>query len=197
MGRPRTKPTPSHVPDFKAVASELRRVVPEATFEAVKTYGDAERLRFIDKIEKQAFQSFQEIFYPESGTNLSPGWLARKERKARDLRTMIATGWYIKNIKLFTRKARLKGEPTLVKIGIHPNTLARDLDGKTTDVPLWLVATYNEHGSLDGKLPARPHWGPHLDTMHSNAPRTRRAVLKAVKKTLRANRFLKHKIVVT
>lgn len=196
MAARRTKPTPPHVPDFRSIARELRRVANESTFEAVRDYADGERKQFVRKIEAQAFPSFREVFYPESGTNLSPAWLARKERKGRDLRTMIATTWYKRNIKTFTRKARLKGEPTLVKVGFDKRTLARDLDGRITPVPLWLVATYNEHGSLDGKLPARPHWRPHLDTMQSRAPRTRKQVREVVKEALRSERSLKGRVVV-
>lgn len=168
----------------------------ESLFAAVVSYADGRREDFIDKIETQAFASFQEVLYPESGTNLSPGWLARKENAGRDLRTMIATGWYTRNIKVFTRRARRRGERTLVKVGLHPRTLARDLDGRITDVPLWLVATYNEHGSLDGHLPARPHWGPYFSTMRANARVTRRRVREQVIKALTRHPKLKGQIVV-
>lgn len=196
MVRRRTKPTPPHVPDFRQVVRDVRRVANAEVFEAVRDHADAERERFVTMIETQAFPSFQEILYPESGTNLSPAWLRRKESKSADLRTMIATGWYKSNIKTFTRKARRKGERTLVKVGFDKRTLARDLDHRITDVPLWLVATYNEHGSLDGKLPARPHWGPFLDSMRSRAPRTRRAVRERVKEALRTDRALAGMVVV-
>lgn len=193
---PLRKPTPPHVPDFRSIAREVRRVANVATFDACVDYADDERDKFVRRIEEQAFPRFQEILYPESGTNLSPDWLERKERKQRDLRTMIATGWYRDNIKRFTRKSRRKGEPTQIKVGFDARTRARDLDGRITDVPLWLVATYNEFGSLDGNLPARPHWRVHLENMRSKASRTRRAVREAVKDALRSESSLKGKIVV-
>lgn len=190
------KPTPSHVPDFKAISRETSRIANEATFDACVDYADAERDRFVQRIEQQAFPSFQEIFYPESGTNLSPEWLERKEAKGRDQRTMIATEWYKGNIKRFTRKARSKHEPTVVKVGFDSRTRARDLDGRITDVPLWLVATYNEFGSLNGNLPARPHWRVHLENMRAKARKTRRVVQDQVKAALRSARPTKGKLVV-
>lgn len=194
---PRTRPTRSHIPDFAAIARRLRETANDALFDNVKKYAEDERDRFVHKIEMQVFPSFREIFYPESGTNLSPGWLARKERKGADERTMIATTWYKTNIKVWVRKGRRKQEKTIVRIGFHERTLARDLDHHITDVPLNLVAIYNELGSLDGTLPARPHWRPHYDVMRSQAGRTRKMIRTKVKQAIERDPKLKGKIVVT
>lgn len=193
----RTRPTSPHIPDFGLLSRRLRETANKALLTGVKKYADDERDRFVQKIELQAFPSFRAIFYPESGTNLSPGWLHRKERKGADLRTMIATTWYVTNIKVWTKLSRRKGEATIVRIGFHPRTLARDLDHHITDVPLWLVAIYNELGSRDGKLPARPHWGPHLSLMRSESKRTRRRLREQIKHSIQRDPKLIGQLVVT
>jgi len=193
---PRRKPTRSHVPDFRAMSREVRDVARTTLFEGVKRYAEEERDAFVEKIELQAFPSFQEVLYPESGTNLSPAWLRRKERAGADLRTMIATGWYRDHIKVWTRKARQRRERTLVRVGFHPRVMARDLEGRITDTSLNKVAIFNEHGSLDGRLPPRPHWRPHLRSMKSKYRSTRARLVGEIKAALQASRHLRGRIVV-
>ena len=193
---PRTRPTRSHVPDFRAISRELRTVANGALFEGVRAYAEDERDAFVEKIELQAFPSFQRILYPESGTNLSPQWLERKERAGADLRTMIATRWYLDHIRVFTRKARRKGEPTRIRIGFHPRVQARDLEGKIQDITLSRVALYNEYGSLDGRLPARPHWRPHFGGMRSRAGKARERLRKLIRDQILATSTLRRKVVV-
>lgn len=194
---PKTRPTKPHIPDFASLARRLRATANDALHKGVVEYADSERDRFVRKIELQAFASFKKINYPESGTNLSPNWLDQKERKGADERTMIATTWYKSNIKVWVKKGRSRRETTIVRIGFHPRTMARDLDHKITDTPLWLVATYNELGSLDGNLPARPHWGPHFRVMHSEKGKTRRLLRDRVKTAIKRDPKLKNKLVVT
>lgn len=193
---PRRRPTRSHVPDFRALSREVRDVARSELFEGVKRYAEEERDAFVEKIELQAFPSFREVFYPESGTNLSPAWLRRKERAGADSRTMIATGWYRDHIRVWTRKARQRQERTLVRIGFHPSVRARDLEGRITDTPLNLVAIFNEHGSLDGKLPPRPHWRPHLRSMKARFRHTRARLVREIKEALKSSQRLRGKIVV-
>lgn len=186
----------AHIPDFRKLSGSLRRVAREKLFEAVREYAEDERDAFKEKIEDQDFPSFQEVFYPESGTNLSPKWLARKESAGADLRTMIATRWYLDHIRVFTRKARRVGEPSVIRIGFHPTVRARDLKGRITDTPLNMVAIYNEFGSLDGKLPARPHWRPHIREMKLNVRKARARMRERLKEEIRASRELRGLIVV-
>lgn len=193
---PRRRPTRSHLPDFRTLSREVRDVARSELFDGVKRYAQEERDAFVEKIELQAFPSFREVFYPESGTNLSPAWLRRKERAGADSRTMIATGWYRDHIRVWTRKARHKNERTLVRVGFNPRAMARDVEGRITDTPLNLVAIYNEHGSLDGKLPARPHWGPHLRSMKARFRRTRSRLVAEIKAALKSSRRLRGRIVV-
>lgn len=190
------RPTRPHIPDFRALSRQVRDVAREALFEGLREYAEEQRDEFVEAIELQAFPSFQEIFYPESETNLSPGWLARKERAGADLRTMIATSWYKDHIQVFTRKARHKGEPSVIRVGFHPQVKARDLHGRVEDITLNLVAIYNEHGSLDGRLPARPHWRPHFQRMHARARKTRERMVAEIREKLRASRRLRGKVVV-
>ncbi len=171
----------SHVPSLRNVLRVVERLAPQLAEDAVAEHAQQERDRFASRIEDQSFASFRVVFYPESGTNLSPRWLARKAQAGADDRTAIATGHYLASIKVIkkTRKRR----PTEFIIGFDPRTRARSLDGETQDIPLNKVARFLEHGTQH--MPARPHWGPHLRLMQREAPKVRKFISNKVTKALR------------
>lgn len=186
-------PKKSHIPDFGALRRTIEATADAALLAEVEAYANDERDNFVAKVERQAFASFQVILYPESGTNLSPQWLARKEAKGADMRTMIATHWYKDHVRVDRRKARRKGEKTVFKIGFRPDVKPRDLDGNVVDVEipalglrgLDAIAMVQEKGSVAAGIPARPHWRPHYDKMRLDAPRVRKRIRERVKQAIK------------
>ena len=160
----------SNVPNLKAVLAKVGKVAVEEARAALVDYATDERDLFVEKIEDQRFASFNVIFYPESGTNLSPRWLARKAAKGADSRTAIATGHYVSQIKVF-RKVKQNGTLN-VRVGFRADARAHDLDGNVQDVKLDLVAKVLENGSSKMHIPPRPHWGPHFNGMVKARPKT-------------------------
>lgn len=195
MARSRKRrPTKSQIPDFGALRRRVADIANESGLDELETYADEARDDFVDKIERQAFDSFRVILYPESGTNLSPDWLARKERAGADLRTMIATEHYKESIgvhrssarsKKAQRKRKNRGRGATLRIGFHHLAKARDLNGKVVDITLNRVAITQEKGSVKARIPARPHWRPHLDAMRSKAPATRKRIKRRIKADLK------------
>lgn len=166
---------PPHVPDLKAVLKTAHNVAREEALFAIEDYADDQRDIFVSKIEEQRFASFKVIFYPESGTNLSPQYLKRKIAADADERTMIATGHYVASIRVF-RKGKAHRGPVEFRIGFHHSTQARNLDGSIAPIKLARVAWIQEHGSVKAKIPARPHWGPHANVMRRGAKKAREGV---------------------
>ena len=164
------------IPNLRAAFKAVAKTVPPAVEKAVDAWMEEQRLDFIDRIQKQRFVSFRVILYPESGTNLSPRWLAVKAAYGADLRTMIATGHYVSQIKLWKSG---KGRDRRYRIGFHANTKARDLNGHVVDFPLWRVARVQEFGSDAAQIPPRPHWRPYANLMRRRAPAARRACAHA------------------
>lgn len=172
-------------PDLKAALLALGTTARRTAEAGVLVFAQAHRRYFIERILDQDFRSFQVVFYPESGTNLSPRWLARKAAKDADSRTMIATGHYIAQIKVFRRDLQ---DGVQFRVGFHPSVRARDLDGKTQDITLNRVARVLEHGSHKMGIPPRPHWEPHLKLMRKEASAVRvriaRRVVREVRKAI-------------
>lgn len=173
-----------HIPDVRAILKKAGKVAREEAIEGIYAWADEQREAFIVKIEDQFFASFKRIYYPESGTNLSPQWLRRKELAGADLRTMIATGHYVSSIKLW-RKGRKARGPYEVRVGFHPRAQARNLDGSIAPVLLTKVARTHEHGSIEANIPPRPHWGPHGNVMRKQAPKARMAISMRIGKRLK------------
>jgi hypothetical protein len=175
----RKKPT---YPDIRPVLRQLGKVARREAEAGVSVFAKAHRDRFVDRILDQDFRSFQVVFYPESGTNLSPRWLARKAAKGADDRTMIATGNYVSQIKVFRKPVR---GGVQFRIGFSPSARARDLDGKTQDITLDRVARILENGSQKAQIPARPHWGPHEKVMRKEAAAVRVRIARRIVRELR------------
>lgn len=174
------KPT---YPDIRPVLRKLGKIAKREAEAGVVAFAKTHRDRFVDRILDQDFISFRVVFYPESGTNLSPRWLARKAAKGADDRTMIATGNYVSQIKVFRKPTR---GGVQFRVGFSPSAKARDLDGNTQDITLDRVARTLEHGSEKARIPARPHWEPHLKVMRKDAASVRVRIARRIVRELRA-----------
>lgn len=173
-----------HIPKLGPALVKAGKIAREMTEQATRDFAYAHRDRFVARIEAQDFPSFQVVFYPESGTNLSPRWLARKAAKGADDRTMIATGHYIAQIRVFRKTV---GKSLRFRVGFHPTVHARNLDGQTVPATLDLVARVLEHGSQKMRIPPRPHWEPHLKLMRTESTKVRMTTAKRIVKAVRAS----------
>ena len=174
----------SQIPDFTAIRKEVEKIAVPELFAAVADYASKAREDFAARIEDQRFASFKVRLYPDSpiNPNLSARWVRRKELAGADLRTMIATGWYLSKIDVHTRKGRSKSDPTMTfYIGFDSRLKARDLQGRiVSDMPLTRLAAIHEDGVADSNIPRRQHWGPQLNRMLREAPRVRRQIAKRI-----------------
>ena len=160
----------SHIPPFARIAEAVTKAATVVSEEAVEMFAEIERDLFVNKIKAQTFASF-------NAKPLSPRYLQFKARHDLDMRTMIATGWYIGNIKVQHRK---KGRRRTVFVGFDRATRARNKDGETLPITLNKVAYVQEKGSVKAQVPARPHWGPHLETMRIKAKPLRVSMRKKI-----------------
>lgn len=185
----------SQIPSFAAIRKEIDKVAVPAFFEAVEEYAEQARDDFVARIEGQGFASFKKRLYDDSplNPNLSAQWVRRKELAGADLRTMIATGWYIDHIEVHGRQGRTKSEPSMTfHVGFDTSLLARDLKGRTVrDMPLTRLAATHEFGTNDGNVPPRPHWGPQLNRMTRAAPKARREIAARIVKKLERSSLLR------
>jgi len=177
-------PSPQ-IPDARKLFRRVTEVITETVVDELELWAEEIRDEFVERIEAQAFAAFQVVLYPESGTNLSPQWLARKEAADADERTMIATGHYTRSIKVYKKFDR-KQKKWIIRVGFHPRIQARDLKNRIVAILLDDVALVQEFGSIKAQIPARPHWRPHRDTVKKEASAKRkelgRAALRAVKR---------------
>jgi len=187
---PKRKPRAPQIPDARALFKRVQQVVTETLVDELEFWAEEIREEFIERIEAQAFASFQIILYPDNGTNLSPEWLARKAAADADERTMIATGHYTESIRIFKKYDR-KEKKWVIRVGFHPNMQARDLKRRIVPILLDDVALVQEFGSVKARVPARPHWGPHRSTVKSEAPAKRKELTREVSKVLKGDRRLK------
>lgn len=172
----------SSIPDFPAISKKIARAASMRHAALMAQYAEHTRRDFVERIEDQRFARFRVILYPESGTNLSPEWLERKAEKGADLRTMIATGHYIRSIRVF-RTASLKGRRLLFRVGFDPRERAHDLDGNPVDITLNRVALIHEYGNAS--TPRRDHWGPNARRLKREAPAVRRFMHEEIRKAIK------------
>jgi hypothetical protein len=163
------------LPPWRKLEKAIRAAVEDHAEKLVTDWAMEEKRAFIERIKKQKFASFKK-------KPLSPKYLARKIAKGADRRTMIATGHYIRSIKLFRTRS---GKRLLLRIGFPPNAKAHDLDGKRTTTPLAITIRANELGSAARNIPPRPHWRPFRLEMKARAKKLRIQIKKAVVKTVR------------
>jgi len=166
----------SHIPNFPVLARAASAAARVALVDAMDEHAEDEKEDFVARIEGQRFASFKVILYPESGTNLSPQWLDFKESTGLDLRTMIATGRYVDQIRVF-RRLGTKGSGRW-RIGFHTQAKARKPDGSSAGILLNDLMKVHEHGTIT--VPARPHWGPFFNLMKRRAPAARREMRRRV-----------------
>lgn len=141
---------PSHVPDFRQFTQTVKAIVPRTAERMVYAFAKAECRTFKSRIRHQTFRSF-------ITTPLTAKWLSRKAAAGADQRVMIATKHYVRSIRVFTKRTK---RGVVIRVGFHPNTLARDLQHRVVQIPLWKLALVHEHGSAKMNIPPRPHWRP-------------------------------------
>ncbi len=176
---------PPQIPNIPKALKRFQKIAWTVTSAMVLDFVEDERQRFIRRIKRQDFESFRIL-------PLSPRWLKKKIAAGVDDRVMIATGHYLRSIKVFTKAHR----DTLldIRIGFDRRTLARDFKGHTIPFALYKVATVQEKGSVKAKVPARPHWEPHKKDMKVRAKpyrlkiksKIRRETLKQVGSPIRS-----------
>lgn len=163
------------------MAAAAKVSAPAVLEKAVRGFADTERDSFRDAIFRQGFKSF-------AAHPLSEKYLARKRALRRDERVMIATRHYVNSIKV--HRERMDDRSVVYWIGFDPDAIAWDLHMRPTQIRLNTVARIHEYGAPGGlspsaqRIPARPHWGPHLKAMRGRAPDTRRAIRRAVRAVL-------------
>lgn len=156
---------------FQTIARTLRsEALPEAE-RRVAQFARAEMELFKRRIKRQEFIAF-------ITTPLSHAYLSRKIAAGADSRVMIATGRYLRKIKMFRRAEGSRS--VVLHIGFPEDALAFDMYGNVTGFHLWEVALVQEHGSAAAHIPARPHWGPHRDEMAQRAVAVRTRIVHAV-----------------
>lgn len=175
------RPT-AHIPDFRIVSRTAHGLARRAVDTEVATFADDQLRGFKTRIQAQAFVSFKVVHYPESGTNLSPRWLATKAAAGADPRTLIATGHYWRSLRVFRHKGVAE---TTFRIDFPPNAHARDLHGRTAAITLSDLARVLEFGTRDGRIPPRPHWRPHKLVLHVAARSARVRCNRAIGRKLR------------
>ena len=196
---PKRKPRKSKIPNARVIFARVAEVAKETLVEEVHEWAFEVRDEFVARIESQAFASFQAVFYPESGTNLSPEWLTKKESAGADLRTMIATGHYVDSINVFKKMARGRDKKTVIRVGFHHSTKPRDLDGRTVDIEipgtgitgLTALAIVHELGSIKANVPARPHWRPHRVKVREQSKQKRKEFRRSIIKALKGDTVTK------
>jgi hypothetical protein len=142
----------------------------------MQRFAKREATLFKKEIKDQAFQSFKD--HP-----LAPITLQRKLLHKLDLRTMIATGHYVASIGVF-REEGIGGLVTY-RVGFSPLMHAKDEDGRFVPITLDELARIHEYGSATKKIPARPHWRPHLQDMQARATLLGSVIQRAVMRTAR------------
>lgn len=195
---PKRKPRAPQIPNARKIFKRVKEIATETLVDEMEFWAEDIRDEFVERIEAQAFAAFQVVFYPDSGTNLSPEWLARKEAAGADERTMIATRTYIDGIQVFKKYDR-KEKKWIVRVGFHPGAKPRDLKGRIVQIEipgtgitgLTALGIVHELGSVKADIPARPHWRPHRTKVTGEAPAKRKAFRRTVSRALKGDRRLK------
>ena len=171
----------SQIPDFRKAATRAQVKARRTLESAVREFADRELQAFKLRILDQDFESF--VAHP-----LSPRYVERKRRAGADTRTMIATGHYLRSMRVFEQPN--PDRSTTIYVGFDEETNARDLQGRETDIKLIEVARIQEYGALlnpesGASIPPRPHWGPHLKDMKRRAVEERKQIRQNIRRVLR------------
>ena len=165
-----------HVPDLRRILTRFSEIAQRVLEREVEELAERERDAFVKRIEDQDFDSF--AAFP-----LNSAYLERKVKAGADPRTMIATGHYKDNIRVF-RRINEDGSRTYY-VGFHKRMQARDLAGNRVPILLVDVAWVQEKGSVKMNIPARPHWGPHFDEMQTRAKNERARIKLLIMKKMK------------
>ena len=110
-----------------------------------------ERLKYYNK--KYTDRHRGEERKPFKHKKLSDSWLAYKVRNKLDPRALIATGFYLKHIKVVVKAEKNR---TIYSVVIPPN-----IKHKPSGIRLEQLARWLEFGTAGPrKMPPRPHWRP-------------------------------------
>jgi hypothetical protein len=162
---------PPHIPNFRRITRQFAEIAIAQVDEAVEEFAHEEVDLFVREIAQQVFPSFRQ--HP-----LTEAYARRKRYAGADRRVLMATHWYVDHIRVWrwrppgTSPRRASGW----RIGFHPTVRARDLWGRITDITLNKLARVHEYGSRDQRVPARPHWRPHLTAMQGRAATLRQGL---------------------
>jgi len=157
----------AHIPAFAARAAKFVKDATKLAESEIAAFAAAEVERFKQAIMAQTFPAFRA--HP-----LAESTLATKAAKGLDLRVMLANKHYVNAITVF-RTVDSDGVVQF-RVGFAEHALAKDYDGKFTDILLSEVARIHEYGSRVAKIPARMHWRPHLRGMALRGSVLRRSI---------------------
>jgi len=165
-------PKLSHIPDFSALAKELRKAVPEIADEAVKNEAYYQRRAFKTAIRQQRpFLGLRALSLP---------YERHKEKAGLHRKVLIRTGHYVQSIGIY------KVQNAKYRVGFHKKQVAVDEFGQPVKLTLNKLARILEYGS--SKMPPRPHWRRWQRRMRANAPRIRARIQKDINDQLAAKR---------
>lgn len=167
-----------HIPDFRRLRRTLVAEANAVLERETKAFADAEVALFQQEIERQVFPSFEA--HP-----LTPRYFARKRRQGLDERILIATGWYRDHIRVWRHRSLTNRRERWWRIGFHPRVRARDAAGHILPITLDRLARVHEFGSAINRIPARPHWRPHLRDMRVRARAVRARIRAEILRRLR------------
>lgn len=136
----------AHIPPFSKIRALIERHVKDVAEQEISDYAVELKNRLVNGILRQTFESFRR--FP-----LNPRYLEWKRKKKLDPRTLVATGRYVRKIKILPRGR------FVYEIGFPRNAKVRDIDGKEKDLTLNELANILEYGSESAGIPPRPHWG--------------------------------------
>ncbi len=139
------------IPSFKKATALIRQSVERVIVPAIEDTLEHEREGFQRFIRQQRFPAARMI-------PLSANWLGRKRALGLDLRTLISTGTYVRNIRVFHRRDRALRMRSW-RVDLPPTMHARTPEGRISPITLQELAAIQEYGTT--RVPARPHWRPY------------------------------------
>lgn len=166
------------LPDFRRLRRTLAAEATAVLERETRAFADREVALFRQEIERQVFPSFAQ--HP-----LTPAYFARKRRAGLDERILIATGWYTDHLRVWRHRSLVNRRERWWRIGFHPTVLARDAKGRRVPITLDRLARVHEFGSAIHRIPARPHWRPHLRAMRVRAREVRARIRQEILRRLR------------
>ena len=144
----------------------IRQALRPVWDEMVKTEGpkisDAYSKRLKRRIRQQQIGSRITTYWPA----LDAAYLAEKRRKRLDMRKLIATGAYVRNIR-----ARQVDKQTWV-VDVPPTR------HRPSKITFRRLARVHEYGT--NTIPARPHWWPTTQEFQMEAPERARVIERRI-----------------